>query len=310
MKALRFDLEIPFWCSFSDFSSLNIKLSYPFPPLTTLFGLIQNALGKEALHNIDEKKVQNRLKKQYIEDFNHLKFSIIINKSGELIEDYVNIHKGSRENENYQNNLKKKLEDFIKNHTNENEIKTHLNKLKNYSFYQFLLDKQNEDYIKIYDEIIEYDKTIIDEILNYWGNLFHTYDYYNFKKIWLSTQINKQRIIEPNYSVYILSDDDEEFSLENLLEALTNPKRTLNLGESDDIVNILNISIVEIFDSKSSSISSIIPGIYSNSELIKIPTNLKFNFENEYYTLCSIPNGDLDKEINCYEYKGENFVFL
>lgn len=310
MKALRFDLEIPFWCSFGDFSSLNIKLSYRFPPLTTLFGLIQNALGKEALHNIDENKIQNNLKKDYINDFNHLKFSIIINDYGEMIEDYVNIHKGSREKENYQNVLKKKLDEYIKDHSFNKELKEYITKLKNYSFYEFLLNNQDEKYKEIYDEIIKYDDTLIEFVFDYWNNFLHTFDNYNINKVWLSTQINRQRLIEPKYSIYILSDDDGEFSLENIMEALINPKRPLYIGESDDVVDILNVSLVDIKNSKSSLISSIIPGLYSNSELIKIPTNLKYNLDNEYSTLCSIPKGDIGEIIKCYEYDGENFVFI
>ena len=57
MEALKFDLEVPFWCSFGDFSTLNIKLSYPFPPLTTLFGLIQNSMGKLAIHSLNNSKL-------------------------------------------------------------------------------------------------------------------------------------------------------------------------------------------------------------------------------------------------------------
>ena len=79
MKALRFDLEVPFWCSFGDFSSLNIKLSYPCPPLPTLFGLIQNAMGKEAIHNIHNKNIQKKLINQYIKDFKSMVFPACAN---------------------------------------------------------------------------------------------------------------------------------------------------------------------------------------------------------------------------------------
>lgn len=311
MKALRFDLKVPFWSSFGDFSSLNIKLSYPCPPLTTLFGLIQNALGKEALYNIDNKRLQNKIKKQYIEDFNNLKFSIIINYSGELIEDYVNIHKGSREKEKIEENLRKKLKEFIENSPYENILKENISEMKKFSFYEFILNKNNnEDYKVIYEDILQYEENLIDEITNYWNDFSSPKDIYNINKIWLSTQINRQRLIEPEYSIYILSENDDEFSLENIMSALNNPKRSLYLGESDDVVDILNISLVDINATKSSCISSIIPGLYSNSELIKIPISLKFDTENDYYALCSIPKGEIDTVIDCYEYNGENFVFL
>lgn len=309
MQALRFDLEVPFWCSFGDYSSLNIKLSYPCPSLTTLFGLIQNALGKEALHNIDDTKLQNKIKKQYIESFNKLKFSIIINDSGMLVEDYVNIHKGNRERDKVEDSLKKNLDKLIEGHPNEDNIKKIMKHIKKYSFYEYLLDN-NGKFDDIYSQVINYEESLIDEIIKYWEDFSDPKNRYNINKVWLSTQINRQRLIEPKYSIYILSNDDKDFSLKNIENALKNPKRPLYLGESDDVVDILNISMVNIKKTTSSSISSVIQGLHSNSDLIKLPTNLKFNTEKDYYTLCSIPKGEIDNIIECYEYDGEKFVFL
>lgn len=371
MKALKFDLEVPFWCSFGDFSSLNIKLSYPFPPLTTLFGLIQNALGKPSIHTIENNK---DIINQYLEDFSHLKFSICIKESGDKIEDFVNIHKNSRENEEYESILKDYLEEFIENKQYKNYIKGELSYLKKYSFFKFLLfDDFGTD---IFDEIIsfwenidedinmlendndlrkryekklnqhlsnyidnspnrvelkkelknlkkfsffkyllktDFGEDVFNKIMEYWTSFFNKpHENYEINKTWLSTQIIRQRLIEPYFSIYILSDleNDEEFSLKNIKKALEDPKRPLYIGESDDVVNILGMSIVNIEENISNNISSVLPDIYSNCELIKIPSHLKFDTENEFYTLCSIPNGDLDQEVECYSYDGENFVFL
>lgn len=313
MEALKFDLEIPFWCSFGDFSSLNIKLSYPFPPLPTLFGLIQNSLGKPALHLIKDKKVMKKLMNQYIEDFNHLKFSIIINNSGELIEDYVNIHKGSREQEKFEDNLKKLLDEFIKNKEYQKEIKKDISILKKFEFYKFLILEtlSNDEFEMVFNRVKNIDSLIIDKIYDYWNYNTSGFKNYEINKIWLSTQINRQRLITPSFSIIITSDVKEgEFSLKNIKKCLTNPKRPLYLGESDDIVNILNISLIDINKSSSSEISSVLPDLYSNSELIKIPCNLKYDKEKEFLKLCSIPNGKLDKSVDCFSYNGENFVFL
>lgn len=311
MKALKFDLEIPFWCSFGDFSSLNIKLSYPCPPIPTLFGLIQNALGKESVHNIRDNRIKKELIKEYLDDFNSLKFAIIINDSGELIEDYVNIHKGSREKEKHEEDFKKDLENFIKDHENKREIKSILNKIKKFSFYDFLKNGiDNGGYEGILKELIEYDEDLPDVILSHWDKYEKTIDNFNINKIWLSTQINRQRLINPFFSIYLISNDNDEFSLENIKNALLNPKRPLYIGESDDLVNILNISIIEIETNESSLISSVIPGVYQNCDLVKLPTNLKFNKEEEFFTLCSIPKGELNENVGCYEYCGVNFVFL
>ncbi len=56
MKVIRVDLDVPFWCSFSEYGTVNIRPTYLFPPPTTIFGLIQNALQKPALHNLDDEK--------------------------------------------------------------------------------------------------------------------------------------------------------------------------------------------------------------------------------------------------------------
>lgn len=307
MEALRFDLEIPFWCAFGDFSSLNIKLSYPCPPVTTIFGLIQNALGKISLHCINDSNIRKKIEKKYVENFNNLNFSIIVKNPGELIEDYLNIHKGNRK-DRYENDLEKKLNFLIINHPHKDEIKKYVKKISKYSFYNHLINKSDSKFSEIEHGIRNVDENIIIYIENYWKN---PYIKFNHEKIWLSTQINKQRIINPYFTIYIISNDKTgEFSLNNIKNSLMHPKRPLYLGESDDIVNILNISIVEINETISSNISSIIPGIYENSELINIPTNIKFNKLNEYFTLCSIPKGDLNKSINCYEFDGETFVFL
>ena len=310
MEALKFDLEVPFWCSFGDFSTLNIKLSYPFPPLTTLFGLIQNSMGKLALHSLNNSKLEKEIKKEYVEDFSNLKFAIIIKESGSIIEDYVNIHKGSREKEKFENDLKKLIQNFIKDDPYEAEIKEDIGVLKNYSFYNFLLNEANDEFEDVFNRVNDLNPNVIEIIKEYWLKESAGINKYNINKIWLSTQINRHRIINPYFSIYICSDDAGEFSLENIKNALSNPKRPLYIGESDDVVNILNMSIVDINESTSSKISSALPGLYSNCELVKIPTNLKFDEENEYLSLCSIPQGELDSAVECYEYDGENFVFL
>ena len=370
MKALKFDLEIPFWCSFGDFSSLNIKLSYPFPPLTAIYGLIQNALGNYALHCFEDKECYKIIKEQNIQNFNHLKFSIIIRDYGEKIEDYVNIHKGNREYENFEEELKESLEDFFKENSLEIKDFTFLTKFK---FFKLLLNtglyhnlfkliseywensdvnfeifkedpeilkgfekdlkKQLDDFFKnqpnekdlkknvtnlkkfsFYASILNtnFQENLFKEIIDYWVNLSNSEKGFDINKNWISTQISRQRLISPYFSVFIISDleEDSDFSLQNIKKALENPKRPLYIGESDDVVNILNISLVDIEVNTSSNISSVIPGLYANSELVKIPSNIKYDDKKEYLTLCSIPKGYLDCEIDCFTYDGENFVFF
>lgn len=320
MEALKFDMEIPFWCSFGDFSSLNIKLTYPFPPLTTLFGMIQNSMGKPALHNISDKNELKKLKEQYVNDFNHLKFAVIIKDFGEKIEDFTNIHKGSRELEkNFEAPLKDIIQKLVERRKlNNKELNKQINILKSHKFYFYLIEGKGKDNDKKkYEAALKIFKendceNIIGEIKKFWIKKSKGLDGYNLNKAWISTQINRQKIINPKYSIYITSDDDGEWSLQNIFNHLNNPKRSLYIGESDDVVNIINIEIVNINEEESNNISSVLPDIYSNTDLIKIPTNLKYNLDSskEPYSICAIPKGSLDQTVDCYSYNGESFVFL
>lgn len=310
MKALKFDLNIPFWCSFSDFTSLNIKLSYPVPPLTTLFGMILNAMGKPAVHSINNKKYKKQFEIDLINSFNDLKFSIILRNSGELIEDFTNIHKGSRNNKSaYEKELKNILNDY------EEKFEKNFNLLFKHEFYLYVINgkNDNDNFNKTLRFLEENDFDFILEIINkFWkqktkGNLG-----YNLNKYWMNTQINRQKIVNPYFTIYITSDNDSEFSIENIYKVLHNPIRPLYLGESDDVVDIINMDIVEIMESKSSGIVSIIPRIYSNSDLFKLPVNLKYNLDEsmDYHLICSLPYGNIEEEIDCFTFNGENFVFL
>lgn len=309
VEALRFNIDVPFWCSFSDFSSLNIKFSYPFPPVTTLFGMIQNAMGKPALHEIskEDKKI---VKFEYINQFNSLKFSIILNDPGNIVEDFTNIHKGNREIEAFQNSLGECIKNIFKNESK--EVKDTIKHLKSYEFYSYL--KSNNE-IKKYDKVLKIIRSnncvyIFDVIKRFWISNSNGLKVYNCHKNWISTQINHQKIINPKFTIYITSSSNE-YSIYNIKNALKNPVRLLYLGESDDVVDIHNIEIVDIVETKSSNISSVLLGIHQNSQLVNVPFKLKYDEKvDRTRNVCSIPNGEIENEIDSYMYDGENFVFL
>ena len=289
-----------------------MRLSYSFPPLTTIFGLIQNAMGKPALHCCSDNKIIKKTQSEYIDNFNNLKFSIIINDFGEKIEDFINIHKGSRELENFESSLKDYLVKLIdkSNIINENQLPNKINDLKKFKFYNdILLDSEkSKECLELYKE--NNCLLIIEEIKKFWFNNSKGIKGYNLNKDWISTQIYKQKIINPNFTIFISSTDlNGEWSIQNIMKCLKNPKRPLYIGESDDMVDITNIEIVDVDKIISSNISSVLLGVYNNSELVKVPLNLKYAIDNSN-KICSIPKGKLDEQIECYTYNGENFVFL
>lgn len=72
--------------------------------------------------------------------------------------------------------------------------------------------------------------------------------------------------------------------------------------------------IIDIEDKEiqSSKIKSVIPGIHTNSHIVKIPnfTREQENTAKEGSIIVSIPKGDIGKHISCFEIDGENIVFL
>ncbi len=328
MKVIRADLEVPFWCSFSEYGTVNIRPTYPFPPPTTLFGLIQNALQKPALHDLNGEEKKG-IASQYLENYSKLDFAIIIQEKGEKIDDYLNIHKGSRELEGFEASLKEELQNKLDKldllEEDKKKLNKELNKLKRKNFMDNLVKMDENKELQKKDEkqmlglINLINETEADELIThiqrFWESSKRGINGYNLNKKWINTQINRQRLVGPKYTIYIRSNDQNgEYSIENIYKHLKNPKRPLYLGESDDIVNINNIAILEINDSEivSSKIDSAIPGVYANSQLVKIPIKLKNDIPDEkgHNLICSIPKGKLEQEKSCFESEGENIVFL
>jgi len=287
MKLLKFNLNIPFWCSFTEYGTMNIQQTYPFPPPPTIFGMILNALGKPAVHTIDNDNAKKKLIEEYLQSYSKLKFSIIVKETGEKINDYLNILKGNRDKESSRSALNDKLSKEIKKLKKENE-------------------SASESEIK--NKISEYTS-------DFWKKQVENYGRYRIDKKWMKTQVNRQRLIQPKYVIYIQSSDEYgEYSLENMSSCLKNPQRPLYIGESDDLVEICmekkGIVQIENEKNKSSQISSVLPGLYQNSLLVKIPIRLRYDKTEKQKLLCSIPIGDVKEKVSCLKVAGENIVFL
>ena len=314
MNLLKFDLIIPFWCSFAEYGTLNIQQTYLFPPPTALFGMILNAMGKPSVHTINDENAQENLKQEYLENFSKLQFSILVRNQGEKIDDYLNILKGNREFEN----IGTQLLDEITKSDQIKESKLEKKKLKEFIeglLYQELEDERLEKELKEITESDEKAKAIFQLLKD--KCTLSPKKRYDFNKRWVRSQIHRQRLLQPRYGVYIQSDDDSgEFSLTNISRALRDPKRSLYLGESDDLVDLKidndGIVAVENEHHVSSFINSVIPGpkIFENCQITKIPRRLRFDVNNEQKLICSIPRGPLKEEISSIRISGENIVFL
>lgn len=275
MKVLKFEVDVPYWCSFKQFGTVNIQQTYPLPPPPTIFGMIQNALGKPH--------------KDY-KGFKKLKFAIIVRSDGEKLDDYSNIMKGNREQKSSRSALKDKLS---------SELKDLERQLKKESLSEEEINEKKK----------EYEKRFWEEKINEFGS-------YAIEKIWMRTQVTRQKLISPKYTIFLKSDDSGEHSLKNISEAFRHSKRPLYLGESDDfvIISMNKDGIMDVDDKEiqSSKIKSVIPGIHTNSHVVKIPntTREQDNSAKEGSIIVSIPKGDIGKPISCFKVDGENIVFL
>ncbi|NLA83214.1 MAG: CRISPR-associated protein Cas5 [Clostridiales bacterium] len=85
-KVLSALLTIPYWCSFRKSHTINVHMTYPVPPITTIYGLIANALGLEQ----DDYSLMDEMS-----------IGLSIEKWGEEVDNYSNIMKSTRSGPEY-----------------------------------------------------------------------------------------------------------------------------------------------------------------------------------------------------------------
>ena len=311
MEVLKFDINIPFWCSFKEFGTVNSHLTYTFPPPPTIFGLILNALGKPSLHTIDNEPAKQKLEEEYFNAYKNIRFSIIVRAEGIKIDDYSNILKRNRGSDNLERQLKnRRFKQFINSHIN----------LKNDSLLNQLIDKCHkfrifrdgliEQTVNEFSDLSpEIKGKIIKFLKNYWGNDIAKYD---ISKYWQKTQVTRQRIIKSSYSVFMCSENNEEYSLDAISEKLRNPQRPLYCGESDDVIELFVYEVEHIpeITKKINKIHSVLPGVYSNSTIVNIPVALRNQPAIEQRKVCSVPINVIEQEVECFQLGEDNFVFI
>lgn len=75
-KILTFSLICPFWTSFRNPSTVNVHVTYPFPPPTTLYGMLNAARG---------------MRSDWHEDREAWQFALAIESPGKLVETFSKI---------------------------------------------------------------------------------------------------------------------------------------------------------------------------------------------------------------------------
>ncbi len=217
-KILTFGVICPFWASFRHPSTVNVHVTYPFPPPPTLYGMLNAARGKPQDWNKDREDWQ---------------LSLVVESNGEFLETFSKILKPAR-----------------------------------------------EDY-PVFDP--------------------------------MRTILMRQKLVKVHYSIYLKA---KEPLLVEAQHALRTPHWPLYLGESDDVVDIINPRLVQSQPMNVQQAHSIIPGFVEGCQLVNVPfryteaTRKQWQVERQIYSLP--PEGKaaaLTEPRLAYPIEGRNIIF-
>lgn len=128
----------------------------------------------------------------------------------------------------------------------------------------------------------------------------------NFNEV--SSPMFKTFLVNPEYRIYLVGEDE---LIKTIAENLKNPLRPLYLGQSDDLVDVKNVRILEVKKTKSSEIYSIIEGVQENCEIVKLPYKFINNGKDVEMKVVSIPKEfplKMEEEVECFKF-GEEYVW-
>ena len=127
------------------------------------------------------------------------------------------------------------------------------------------------------------------------------------------TILIRQKLIKVHYSIYLKTD---ESLLVEAQQALTAPHWPLYLGESDDVVDIINPRIVQCEPIEAQQIHSIIPGLVEGCQLVNIPSHYAETSRGQWQMhrqIYSIPPEGKSAVLNeprlAYPIEGRNIIF-
>ena len=127
------------------------------------------------------------------------------------------------------------------------------------------------------------------------------------------TILMRQKLIKVHYTIYLKSN---ESLLVEAQQALSAPHWPLYLGESDDVVDIVNPRIIECQPNKTRQIHSIIPGFVEGCQLVNVPTRFteasrtQWQMHRQIYSIP--PEGEsvmLSEPHFAYPIEGRNIIF-
>ena len=135
------------------------------------------------------------------------------------------------------------------------------------------------------------------------------------------TILMRQKLIRVHYTIYLKIDESlylktDESLLVEAQQALTAPRWPLYLGESDDVVDIINPRIVECQPTEVEKIHSIIPGFVEGCQLVNMPSHYteasreQWQMHRQIYSIPPEGNSAVLSEPRlAYPIEGRNIVF-
>jgi len=121
-------------------------------------------------------------------------------------------------------------------------------------------------------------------------------------KLWSfpSSPMFREFLVNPSYRCYLIGEDE---TIEEIEVKLEDPERPLYIGQSDDLVNISNISMFDTEETKSKEVWSVIEGVYPGCEIVRIPYKFRKDGKYLFTKTVSIPFNvpiKLDEKTDCY----------
>lgn len=130
----------------------------------------------------------------------------------------------------------------------------------------------------------------------------------HYQRSFPSAPIFKEFLVRPSYEIFIVGDQE---IIAGLSGALSDPKRPLYLGGSDELVEVGYSEPLAIEESTASEIHSVVEGVHPNSIVEKLPykfTKRGRDYSLEYLTV-SIPQNnviDLPEPAKCFVFEDVN----
>lgn len=109
-------------------------------------------------------------------------------------------------------------------------------------------------------------------------------------------------LVNPRYRIYLVGEDA---LIEEIAQKLKNPERVCYLGQSDDMVDISDVVVMEVQKERSATVSSVVEGVHESCEVVKVPYKFVNNGEDVEMKVISVPRRvpvELMEAVECWRF--------